>query len=61
MASKKQYYKLDDIGFVGTQEKKSAAEVEREDRMTVQFFKKRKAEREVANSAKTTIKAVRAS
>jgi hypothetical protein len=27
MANKKQYYKLDDIGFVGTQEKRSPAQV----------------------------------
>ena len=45
MADKKEYYKLDDIGFLGTQEKKSALQKKREIAKTgeiIKFLKSRK-------------------
>jgi len=42
MAGKKQYYGLDEIGFVGTQKKRSAVQVKKDIEKTVQFIKARK-------------------
>ncbi|RFM27266.1 hypothetical protein [Deminuibacter soli] len=44
MTGKKQYYQLDNIGFIGTQQKKSEADIKKDIELTVQFIKKRKAE-----------------
>lgn len=38
MAAKKQYYKLDDIGIVGTQSKVSKAQMKKDMELTSQFF-----------------------
>jgi hypothetical protein len=43
MADKKQYYGLDEIGFIGTQEKRTASRVKKDIEKTVQFIKARKA------------------
>jgi hypothetical protein len=42
MTTKKKYYQLDDIGFIGTQEKKSKAQVKKDIEKTVQFIKSKK-------------------
>jgi hypothetical protein len=45
MADKKKYYKLDDIGFLGTQKKKSALQKKRDIAKTgeiIKFLKSRK-------------------
>ena len=45
MADKKKYYKLDEIGFLGTQEKKSALQKKRDLAKTgeiIKFLKSRK-------------------
>jgi len=42
MASKKQYYGLDEIGFVGTQKKRTAAQVKKDIEKTTQFIKAQK-------------------
>ena len=39
MANKKQYYKLDDVGFVGTQEKRTKAEIKKDIDMTIEYIK----------------------
>jgi hypothetical protein len=41
--AKKRYYKLEDIGFVGTQENRSKAQVKRDIEQMVLFVKARKA------------------
>jgi hypothetical protein len=43
MASKKQHYNLDDIGFIGTQEKRSKAQLKRDIEDTVNYIKAKKA------------------
>ncbi len=42
MASKKQYNSLDDIGFIGTQKKRTAAQVKKDIEKTTQIIKNRK-------------------
>jgi len=42
MAGKKQYYGLDEIGFIGTQKKRTAAQTKKDIEKTVQFIKTRK-------------------
>ena len=42
MADKKQYYGLDEIGFVGTQDKRTKAQVKKDIEMTIQYIKARK-------------------
>lgn len=37
------YYKLDEVGFVGTQGKRSDAEIKRDIEITIEFIKKKKA------------------
>jgi len=39
MGSKKQYYRLDEIGYVGTQEKRSAAQVKKDAARTSEIIK----------------------
>lgn len=50
MAGKKKYYGLDEIGFLGTQEKKTAASVKKDIEKTVQYIKAQKAAKVVALS-----------
>lgn len=40
MADKKQYYKLDEIGIVGSQNKKSSASIKYHQQKTGEFFQK---------------------
>ncbi|MEJ7736987.1 MAG: hypothetical protein WKF97_06135 [Chitinophagaceae bacterium] len=42
MADKKQYYGLDEIGFVGTQDKRTPAQVKSDIDSTVQYIKAKK-------------------
>ncbi len=42
MADKKNYYKLDDIGFVGTQEKRSAKSRNADARKTAEIIRAKK-------------------
>ncbi len=42
MPSKKQYYELDEIGFVGTQDKRPSAQIKLDIKKTIQFVKDRK-------------------
>ncbi len=42
MEAKKQYYGLDEIGFVGTQDRGSKTQVEKEIQMTVEYIKAQK-------------------
>ena len=42
MAEKKTFYKLDEIGFVGTQEKSSAIHKKADAKKTTEIIKKRK-------------------
>jgi len=42
MANKKQYYGLDEIGFVGTQDKRINAQLKKDIEMTIQYIKARK-------------------
>jgi len=39
MAGKKQYYGLDEIGFVGAQKKRTAAQIKKDIDKTVQYIK----------------------
>lgn len=39
MGSKKQYYTLDEIGYVGTQERRSAAQVKKDAARTTEIIK----------------------
>ena len=43
MANKKKYYSLDDIGFIGTQEKRSPAEWDAIIKKTGEIIRERKA------------------
>jgi hypothetical protein len=43
MAVKKKYYKLDDVGFVGTQDKRPKSEIKKDIEKTVQYIKSKKA------------------
>ena len=56
MGSKKHYYKLDDIGFVGTQEKRSTAQVKKDAKRTSEIIKASKAGKVVAIPAKTRLR-----
>jgi hypothetical protein len=56
MTGKKQYYKLDDIGFVGTQDKRSDADIRKDIEMTIQFVKERKTEQFQKASSKASNK-----
>ena len=40
--NKKQYYELDDVGFVGTQDKRSDAQIKKDIELTVQYIKSKK-------------------
>jgi hypothetical protein len=42
MANKKQYYGLDEIGFVGTQEKRINTKVKKDIERTIQYLKGKK-------------------
>lgn len=42
VANKKRYYELDDIGFVGGQDKRSGFQIRSDMDATAQFIKKRK-------------------
>ena len=52
MAGKKQYYGLDEIGFVGTQDKRSKAQVKKDIAMTVQYIKAKKSGKVVPLTSK---------
>jgi hypothetical protein len=56
MANKKQYYSLDEIGFVGTQAKVSKSQTKRDMELTSKFFKKQKSRKATNASNKTTIR-----
>lgn len=53
MADKKQYYGLDEIGFVGTQEKRTNAQIKRDIEMTIRYIKAKKAKKNVSTSSKS--------
>lgn len=55
MATKKGYYKLDEVGFVGVQ-KKSKAQVKRDMADTVQFIRTRIAGKAAPSHPKTAIR-----
>lgn len=60
MAGKKKYYGLDEIGFLGTQEKRTVARVKKDIEETVKYIKARNAAKVVSLSgpkAKTFAKA----
>jgi hypothetical protein len=42
MEDKKQYYGLDEIGFIGTQSKRTNFQVKKDIKMTIKFIKARK-------------------
>lgn len=42
MSTKKQYYQLDEIGFVGTQDKKNKTQVKKDIAKTIQYIKDKK-------------------
>ena len=42
MAGKKRYYELDEIGFVGTQDKRTPAQVKKDIERTIEYVKARK-------------------
>jgi hypothetical protein len=46
MTDKRRYYKLDDIGFVGTQEKRSAAQIKADALRTANIIKAMKETRQ---------------
>ncbi len=48
MGSKKQYYELDEIGFVGTQDKRTNAQVKMDIKKTIQFLKDKKSDKAIA-------------
>ena len=50
MADKKKYYKLDAIGVIGTQEKKSEAQRKRDYNRTAEIIKQEKAGKSVSLS-----------
>jgi hypothetical protein len=52
MANKKQYYGLDEIGFVGTQGKGTSSKVKRDIEKTIQFIKARKSGKIIPYSKK---------
>ena len=52
MADKKQYYALDESGFLGTQNKRSKTEVKRDMEMTVRFIKAKKLGKTTASKSK---------
>lgn len=54
-ADKKQYYKLDEIGVVGTQEKKSAAQRRRDHSRTAEIIKQEKAGRVVVSPTRESV------
>ena len=53
MTGKKQYYKLDDIGFVGTQDKGTPAQFKKDIERTIQYIKDLKAGKLPAKTKKT--------
>ncbi len=60
MADKKQYYKLDEIGFIGTQEKRTKAQVKKDIEMTVEYIKAKVAGNIIPPSQKSTRLVLRA-
>jgi len=52
MTDKKKYYPLDDIGIVGTQEKKSALGKKNDERKTGEVFRKARAAAPTRNKSK---------
>ncbi|HTF28768.1 MAG TPA: hypothetical protein VK625_07985 [Flavitalea sp.] len=52
MAGKKQYYELDEIGFVGTQDKRSYAQVKKDIEKTIQYIKTKKTGKNIPLSRK---------
>jgi hypothetical protein len=53
MANKKQYYGLDEIGFVGTQEKRTNAQVKKDIERTIQYIKGKKASKVISTKKRT--------
>lgn len=47
MAGKKQYYGLNEIGFVGTQEKRTPAQVKKDMERTIRYIKAKKSENNI--------------
>jgi len=54
MAGKKQYYGLDEIGFVGTQDKGSLTQVKKDIERTIQYIKAKKSENNIPQLKKRT-------
>ena len=52
MAGKKQYYELDEIGFVGTQDKRSHAQMKKDTEKTVQYIMAKKTGKNIPLSRK---------
>lgn len=55
MANKKQYYALDDIGFIGTQSR-SKAQIKKDAERTTQHIKAKKSEKTLAASKQQILK-----
>ena len=53
MADKKQYYGLDEVGLVGTQEKRTNAQIKKDIEETVQYIKAAKSKKNLKGSCKT--------
>jgi len=49
---KNKYHALDEIGFVGTQDKRSDAQIKKDIELTTQYIKAIKAGKKVASSTK---------
>ena len=60
MVNKKQYYKLDDIGFVGAQEKRSAAQVKNDAVRTAEIIKSLKLKKSAPLSPKSKARLAKA-
>ena len=60
MVNKKQYYKLDDIGFVGTQEKRSATQIKDDAVRTAEIIKSLKLKKPASLSARSKVRLAKA-
>lgn len=56
MSVAKRYAKLDDVGFVGFQERRSKAEIKKDADRTAQFIKTHKAKKKNAGSSRKRVR-----
>ncbi len=57
MKNKRQYYALDEVGFVGMQEKRTKAQVEKDIKDTVQYIESKRSGRIVQSPLRSSKKA----